>query len=44
LKRVKELESIHSHKMCYKDYDTHVCQMTALAREEFEKAKNAPTE
>jgi len=25
MKQVKEFESIHSHKMYYKDYDTHLC-------------------
>ena len=40
LKRVKKLKSIHSHKMYYKDYDTHLCQMTDEATREFLKVRD----
>jgi hypothetical protein len=37
MKQVKEFESIHSHKMYYKDYDTHLC----VVKEEFQTQKPA---
>lgn len=44
MKRVAQFESIYHHKMYYKDYETHVCQMKEASYLENEESHHATTE